>query len=154
MALSPVWCLKFKTEICTPFWGIRLWVDSPLASISACPSQAESLADLLHTVYSGISEQIKPLQLVGQAALADSWQSSSLSPSSSPCWSSGKAVPEDVRSFWLQNQWPSSLGRAQALLRRVGRASADTGRFWLKFWVSCILCWPRLARLRKRCYHS
>ena len=52
--------------------------------------------------------------------------------------------------FWLQNQWPSSWGRAPAQLGRVGRASTNTGRFR----VGGSRCGPRPARLRKTCYHS
>ena len=61
-----------------------------------------------------------------------------------------KAVREDNQRIWLQNQWPSSWGRALAQLGRVGRASTNTGRFR----VGGSRCGPRQARLRKTCYHS
>ena len=71
----------------------------------------------VHTVNSGISEQINPLQPVGQAAefkfeskfqpLPMIWQ---LLP---------KAIPEDNRRFLVQTEWQSSWGRAQAQLGRV-----------------------------------
>ena len=63
----------------------------------------------------------------------------SLSPSSSPCQSSGnlrgslKAVPEGNQRFrgQLENQRPSSSGCSPALLALVRRASTHTGRFWV-----------------------
>ena len=53
-------------------------------------------------------------------------QSSSLSPSSSPCLLSGNHSrrPEDNRRFWLQNQMSSSWGSAPAQLGLVRRASS------------------------------
>ena len=51
-----------------------------------------------------------------------------------------KAVPEENRRFWLQNQCLSSLDLAPAQLGRVGRRS------------SC--CWQQPARLRKTWCHS
>ena len=48
-----------------------------------------------------------------------------------------------------QNQRPSSWGRSQALLGRVGRASTNTGRF-----LFCgSHCGPRQGRLRKTYSH-
>ena len=77
-------------------------------------------------------------------------QSSSLSPSSSPCLSSGnhslKLFQETIEG--LQNQWPSSWGSAQAQLGRVGRASTNTGRFR----VCGSRCRQRTARLTKSRY--
>ena len=94
-----------------------------------------------------ISETIKALQLVGQAALSPSLR----------LWTpagylaiSLKDVPEGNRRFWKQNQLPSSWGGSPALLGQVGLASTNTGCFR----VSCSRCGPRPARLRKTCYHS
>ena len=56
-------------------------------------------------------------------------------------------TPEGVD---CRNQWQSSWGRDLAQLGRVGRASTNTGRFW----VDGSRCEPRPARLRKKCYHS
>ena len=74
-----------------------------------------------------------------------------------PCRSSGKlwqslpkAIREDNRRMWLQYQWPSAWGRAPAQLGRVGRASANTGRFL----VGGSRCGPRPVRLKKTCFHS
>ena len=70
-------------------------------------------------------------------------QSSSLSPSSSPCWPSGnhpKAIPEGDRRFWLQNQWQSSWGHATAQLGRVG----------LRYLIWPATCWYNLFPWRHR----
>ena len=76
-------------------------------------------------------------------------QSSSLSPSSSPCLSP-KSVPEGNRRFRGQNQSPSSWDNFPALLGRVGRSNTNTGRF--RVGGSC--CGSRQARLKKTCCHS
>ena len=102
----------------------------------------------LHTVYFGTSEQIKPLQPVGQAA--EFKFESKFEPLQVIWQSLPKAIPEDNRRFWLQNQWQCSWGRALAQLERVGLARSNTGRFR----VGGSRCWPRQARLRKTCYHS
>ena len=80
-------------------------------------------------------------------------QSSSLSQVQAPASHlaiSPKAVPAGNGRFRGQNQRPSSWGHSPALLGRVGRAGTNTGRFR----VCCSRCRPRLARLRKKCYHS
>ena len=83
-------------------------------------------------------------------------QSSSLSPSSSPCqpvpviWQSlQKAILEDNWMFWLQNQWLISWGSAPAQVGRVWLASTNTGCFL----VCCSRCRQQPACLRKTCYH-
>ena len=96
----------------------------------------------------GISEAIKPLQLVGQ--VAEFKFESKFEPLQVIWQSLPKAVPEDNRRFRGQNQWPSSWGRAPARLAHVGRASTNTGRFR----VGDSRCGQRPARLRKTCYHS
>ena len=63
---------------------------------------------------------------------------------------SNLAISEGNRRFSGQNQWPSSWGRAPALLGLVWRASTNTGRF--RF--CCSRCGPWQARLWKTCYHS
>ena len=80
-------------------------------------------------------------------------QSSSLSPSSSPCRSPGaryRRLFKKMIEGLIANQWPSSWRRAPAEVGRVGWASTNTGRFL----VDSSRCWQRLARLRKKCYHS
>ena len=81
----------------------------------------------------------------------------SLSPSSSPCWSSGsqslKAIPEGHQRSWLQNQWPSAWSNALVLLWRSNRvrlASTSTEHFL----VGCSCCWQWLAGFRKKCCQS
>ena len=84
------------------------------------------------------------------------WQSSSLSPSSSPCLSSGIAwqslpkaiIPEHNRRFWLQNQWQGTWGSSQAQLGLFRQASTNTGLFL----VRCCRFWSWLAHLRKTFY--
>ena len=68
------------------------------------------------------------------------------------CQSIPKAISEDSRRFWLQTQWPSSLGSALAKLWRVVQVSTYTGRFR----VGCSCCWPWSAcsGFRKKCCHS
>ena len=78
-------------------------------------------------LYFGVSEQIKPLQPIGQAA--EFKFESKFEPLQVIWQSLPKAIPEDNWGFWLQNQWPSIRGRAPAQLGLVGRASVNTGRF-------------------------
>ena len=77
-------------------------------------------------LYFGISEQIKPLQRIGQVAefkfeskfepLIVRWPVQVI-------WQSfPKAIPEDIRRFWLQNQWPRSCG---PLWQRSGTSWSD-----------------------------
>ena len=86
-------------------------------------------------------------------------QSSSLSPSLSPCWSSSYCsrrlfkIPKDNRRLWLQNQRLNSWDSALAERGRNGRARTNIGCFL----VSGSRCRPRQARFRKNfweCYHS
>ena len=123
-------------------WWMRVGINSQLSSILAFSK------DPVPIDKAGISEQIKPLQPVGQAAeikfeskcqpLPVIWQSLQ------------KAIPENNRRILLQNQWPSSLGWAQALLWRVGRENASSVRFQ----VSGSCWWKLQAPLWKNCYHS
>ena len=69
----------------------------------------------------------------------------------SPCrpvqviWQSlPKAIREDNRRIWLQNQWPSSWVCAQAQLGRVERASTNTGCFRVGG-SRCGLTWGKRA---------
>ena len=69
----------------------------------------------------------------------------------SPCrpvqviWQSlPKAIREDNRRIWLQNQWPSSWVCAQAQLGRVERASTNTGCFRVGG-SRCELTWGKRA---------
>ena len=128
---------------------MRVDIDSQLSSISAFATDLK-----LHTVYPEISEQIKPLnclQLVGQAAEFKFKSKFKLLHCLQVIWQSPlKAVPEDNRRLWLQIQWPSTCGRAPALLGRVRWAGTNTGRFW----VGGISGRQLPARLRETCYHS
>ena len=82
-----------------------------------------------------VSEQIKPLLPIGQAA---EFKFESMFKPLPVIWQSPqKAVWEDNRRFWLQNQWPSSWGSAPAMLGQVWRASTNTGCFL----VGCSCCW-------------
>ena len=101
-----------------------------LISTHSCPqfwrSKKNSNSTQFIELYSWVSEQLKPLQPVGQAAefkfdsklepLPVIWQSTWLP----------KAIPEDSgnQRFWMQNEWPGSWCRTPAQLGRVGRASA------------------------------
>ena len=62
---------------------------------------------------------MKRLQLVGKEAKFKF--ESKVEPLLVICQSLPKAVPEDNWRFWLQIQWPSSLGSALAQLGRVGQ---------------------------------
>ena len=64
---------------------------------------------------------MNPLQLVDKAAKFKF--ESKLEPLQIIWQSLPKTVPEDNRRFWLQNQWLCFLGRAQAQLGMVERAS-------------------------------
>ena len=118
----------------------------------SCPqfwrSKKNSNSTQFIELYFGVSEQIKPLQPIGQAA--EFKFESKFEPLPVIWQSLPKAVPEDNRRFRGQNQWPSSWGRAPARLAQVGRASTNTGRFR----VGGSRCGPRPARLRKTYYYS
>ena len=76
----------------------------------------------LHTIYFWTSEQIKPLQPVGQAA---EFKFESKFEPLPVIWKSlPKAIPEDNRRFWLLNQWTSSWGCAPEQLGRVGEMTS------------------------------
>ena len=105
----------------------------------------------------GASEQIKPYNLLIRR------QSSSLSPSSSPCWpvlliwqSLQKAVWEDNQRILLQKINGQALGLL-GLLSCTGWA-VWTGKHKHSlagsFLVCCSSCWQLPAHLRKLCYHS
>ena len=72
-----------------------------------------------------VLEQIKPLQLVGQAA--DFKFESNLQPKQAIRQSLPKAIREDNRRFSLQNLWRSSWDRAQAQLGLVCWLSTNKG---------------------------
>ena len=94
------------------------------------------------------------LQLAGQAAKFEF--ESKFKPLQVIWQSLSKAFREDRRRFWVQNQWPSSWGSAQAQLGRVRQASStNTGLFQ----VGSSRCRQLLAEcdpacLRKTCYLS
>ena len=152
-ALAPCICWISRWQCCwAPYSQSGKW---RLVSTHLCPqfwrSKKNSNSIQFIELYSGVSEQINLYNTLV------SRQSSSLSPSWSPCLSSGidwqslpKAIPEDNQSFWLQKLFPSSWGRAPAQLGRVGQASANTGYFQ----VGSSSCWQLPARLMKTCYHS
>ena len=75
-----------------------------------CPqiwrSKKNSNSTLFIELYSGVSEQIKSLQPIGQAA---EFKFESILEPLPVCWQSFlEAIPEDKWRFWLQNQWQSS----------------------------------------------
>ena len=125
-------------------WGLERLLRCPQFWLSKKNSNSTQFIEL----YFGVSEQIKPLQPIGQAA--EFKFESKFEPLPVIWQSLPKAVPEDNRRFRGQNQWPSSWGRAPAWLAQVGRASTNTGRFR----VSGSRCGPRPARLRKTYYYS
>ena len=116
------WEKNVQTEIIyvKSILSIIVGIDSLLSSISAFSTKKKFK---LHTIHSGISDQMKPLKLVGQAAEIKS--ESKFEPLQVIWISLPKAIPEDNRRFWLQ----SSVDRALAPLGRVWRASTNTGRF-------------------------
>ena len=102
----------------------------------------------LHTVDFGTSEQINSLQPVGQVA---EFKFESKFEPLQVIWSwLQKAIPEDNRRFWLQNQMPSSQSSAPALLGRIRPASTNTGRCL----IGSSRCRLLPARLKKMCYQS
>ena len=125
---------------------MRIDVVSEISSISAFLLDLKRI-QTPHSLF-GASEQKKPSQPVGQAA--ELKFESKFEPLLVIWQSLPKTVPEDNRRFRGQNQRPSSWGSALAQFGRVGRASTNVGRFR----VGGSLCGPRLARLRKTCYHS
>ena len=97
---------------------MRVDIDSALSSISAFSKDLKEFK--LHTLYFETSEQIKPLQPVGQAA--EFKFESKFEPMPVIWQSLPKAIPEDNldnRRFRGRNQRPSSWGRAPAQLGRV-----------------------------------
>ena len=93
-------------------WWMRVDIDSALSLISAFLTDLKEFK--LHTVYSGTSEQIKPWQPVDKAA---EFKFESKCDSLQAIWQSlPKAIPEDNRRLWLQNQRSSSWGSAPAQL--------------------------------------
>ena len=123
-----------------------------LVSTHSCPqfwrSKKNSNCTQFIELCSGVSEQIKPLHPIGQAA--EFTFESKFEPLPIIWQSLPKAIPRDIREFLLQNQWPSSWSSAPAQLGRVGRASTKTGLFR----VGGSRCWQQQAPLRKTCYHS
>ena len=90
------------------------------------------------------SEQIKPVQIVGQAVDLSLCPSSKLLAITPEGYSRRQSKVFTGRAL--------GVGLFQVHLRQVGRASTNTGRFR----VGGNRCWPRLARfsLRKRCCRS
>ena len=87
-----------------------------METLLRCPqfwlSKKNSNSTQFIELYFGVSEQIKPLQPIGQAA--EFKFESKFEPLPVIWQSLPKAVPEDNRRFRGQNQWPSSWGRAPA----------------------------------------
>ena len=100
----PVWWMRpimglISTHSCPQFWRFQLTQNSN-------STQPEFILGLqsrlkLHNLLVWL-QKFKPLPVI--------WQSLP------------KAIPEDNRRFWLQNQWPSSWGHAPAQLGWVRRA--------------------------------
>ena len=88
---------------------MRVENHSLLTSILA--SSTDLKESELHTVLSGILEQIKPLQLAGQGSQALEFESN-FKPLPVIWKSLPIAIPEDNRRFSKQNQGSSSLGIA------------------------------------------
>ena len=91
----------------------RGWNQLKLSSIAPFSMDLKRI-QTPHTLYSGISEQVKPLQLFGQAA--ELKFESKFEPLLVIWQSLPKAIPEDDRRFWLRIQWQSSWGSAPAQL--------------------------------------
>ena len=131
-------------------WGLVSTHSYPQFWFSKKNSKTTQFIEL----YSGVSEQIKALQPIGQAA--EFKFESKFKPLPVIWQSLPKAIPEENRRFWLQNQWPSSWGRALGRVRRASTlglvrwASINTGSFL----VGGSRCLPRQARFRITCYHS
>ena len=115
---------QIVTIMCGTICGMSIEVVTSLAS-----DLATSTDLILHAVYSVISEQIKPLQLVGQAA--EFKFESKFEPLQEVWLSLPMAVTERNRKFRLQNQWPSSGGHAFVLPWRVERTAAGHDRLAL-----------------------
>ena len=84
--------------------------------------------------------------------------SSSLSPSLSPCLSSGQSnhhsqrlFTKTIKSFdWKINHWALET----ALLHTVHSLGWSDRQAQTEFFLVCSLCWQQQAQLRKTCYHS
>ena len=88
---------------------------SVLASISELQHTQNEFK--FHTVYSGISEQIKHLQLVGQVP---DFKFESKFESLPVIWQSlPMTIPEENQRIWLQSPWLSSWEHTQAQLGLV-----------------------------------
>ena len=116
-------CLQSLSIQRSPVSGTRIGLDSQLSSISAF-----STMDLkrIQTPYR-LFWDIRRSRLVDQEA---EYKFESTFEPLPVIWQSPlKAIPEENRRFWQQNQWPGSWGRAPAQLGRFGRASTNAGRF-------------------------
>ena len=96
-------------------------------------------------LYFGVSEQLKPLQPIGQTAEFKFESKFEPLPTSAGHLA---IIPEGY--FRRQSKDLTAKSMAKLLGRRVGRASTNTGRFR----VGGSRCGPRPARLRKTHYHS
>ena len=115
-----------------------------------CPqfwrSKKNSKSTQFIELYFMVSEQIKPLQPIGQVwvqvqAPADQCRSSDNH--------SRRLFEKTIEGFDCKING-QAFGAAPAQVGRVGRASTNTGRFR----VGGSRCGPRPVRLRKTCYHS
>ena len=115
-----------------------------LITTQRCPqfgrSEKNSNSTQFVELFWGVLEQIKPLQPIVQAAefkFESKFEPIRPEPDQQVVWpvvwqSLTNTIREDNRRIWLQNQWPSSWGRALAQLGRVWRRestppSADFG---------------------------
>ena len=131
-------CSKYTRN---PVWWMEVDIDSQLSSISAVSTDLKKIR-IPHNFFWDYRADKTFTMLVRQ-------QSSSLSPSSilQVFWQSlQKATPENNWRIWLQNQWQSSFGCAQAQLGQIWLSSTNTGSFR----VSCS-CWGQLQRTAIRC---
>ena len=132
-------------------WGKGVLVASaPIRTLTCLPRiyMPKTSGIKLHIVDFGASEQTKSLQSVGQAA--EFKFQSKFKPLQVIWQSFPKAVPENNRRFWVQNQMPSSWGSTPAQVWLVGVASMNSGSFL----VGGSRCGPRQVRLKKTCCHS
>ena len=86
------------------FWGMRVGKHSLQLTAGLKSGTGPIRIQSPHSLFRDLPcEEINLYNLLARR------QSSSFSPSLSPCLSSlPQAIPEDNRRFWLHNQWPSS----------------------------------------------
>ena len=121
-------------ETLSTSWGMRVGNHSALClhfGIVNRPKKNWKIS----TVHSGIPEKVLwadktcTTRWAGGTAAAEFKFESKLEPLQVIWQSLPKAIPEDNRSFWLENQWSSCVGSAPAQLRLVRWARTNTESF-------------------------